>query len=255
MFSIVKRNPIIIKTNDQIEGIRRSCRFTAQALDMLDDRIKPGITTDQINKWIHEYILDHGAWPATLNYRKYPKSICTSLNNVVCHGIPDGTVLKDGDILNVDVASVLNGYFGDSSRMYGVGEVSEKAERLVRVAAECLYAGINEVKPLNRIGDIGYAIQRHAESRGYSVVRNFGGHGTGLKFHEEPIIPHFGKSGSGEVLRPNMVFTIEPMINAGGADNKTLANGWTAVTLDGSLSAQWEHTVRVTPTGVEILTA
>ncbi len=229
--------------------------MTSQVLDMLSERIEPGITTDQINCWVHEYTLDHGARPATLNYKRYPKSTCTSLNNVICHGIPDGTVLKDGDILNIDVASVLNGYFGDASRMFGVGEISDAAQRLVRVTGECLYAGINAVKPRNRVGDIGYAIQSHAESRGFSVVRNFAGHGTGVEFHEEPMILHYGKRGEGEVLRPNMVFTIEPMINAGRADSQTLANGWTAITLDGSLSAQWEHTVLVTKTGVEILTA
>ena len=249
-----KPSAIMIKTNEQIAGIRQSCRLTRDILEMLEERIAPGMTTQDIDLWVHEYTLDHGAIPAPLNYRGYPKSVCTSINEVVCHGIPDGTVLQEGDILNVDVTCVLNGYYGDSSRMYLIGQVSEDARKLVRVTRECLDLGIEQVEPGHTLGDIGHVIQRHAEGYGYSVVRKFVGHGTGIRFHEPPDVLHYGQPGAGAVLRPNMVFTIEPMINAGEYDVKTLADGWTAVTVDGSLSAQWEHTVRVTEDGVEILT-
>jgi methionyl aminopeptidase len=219
------------------------------------ERIAVGVTTNDIDRWVHEYTTAHGAIPAPLNYRGYPKSVCTSLNNVVCHGIPDDTVLRDGDIMNVDVTTILDGYYGDASRMWLIGHVSEEARRLVRVARECLYLGIEQVRPGNTLGDIGYAIQQHAERHGYSTVRHFVGHGTGVQFHEPPDVFHFGQPGTGMVLVPNMVFTIEPMINAGGFEIKVLEDGWTAVTADGSLSAQWEHTVRVTADGVEVLTA
>ena len=251
-----KRSPdIIIKTEEQIEGIRRSSRLTRDILDMLEGRIVAGITTEDINRWVHEYTLAHGATPAPLNYRGFPKSVCTTLNNQVCHGIPDGTVLKDGDILNVDVTSILNGYYGDASRMFLIGEVSEEARRLVQVTRECLYLGIEQVKPGHTLGDIGHVIQQHAERYGYSVVRDYIGHGTGLQFHEPPEVRHFGKPGTGELLVPNMVFTIEPMINAGDYQVKVLKDGWAVVTADGSLSAQWEHTVCVTEDGVDVLTA
>ena len=245
---------IIIKTEEQIEGIRRSSRLTHDTLDMLEERIVAGVTTEDINRWVHEYTLAHGAIPAPLNYRGFPKSVCTTLNDQVCHGIPDGTVLKDGDILNVDVTSILNGYYGDASRMFLIGEVSEEARRLVQVTRECLYLGIEQVKPGHTLGDVGHAIQRHAERYGYSVVRDYIGHGTGLQFHEPPEVRHFGKPGTGEMLAPNMVFTIEPMINAGDYKVEILKDGWTVVTADGSLSAQWEHTMRVTEDGVEVLT-
>jgi len=240
-----RSSDIIIKTAKQIEGICRSSRLTRDTLDMLEQRIVAGITTEDINRWVHEYTLAHGAIPAPLNYRGFPKSVCTTLNNQVCHGIPDGTVLKEGDILNVDVTSILNGYYGDSSRMFLIGEVSEEARRLVKVTRECLYLGIEQVKPGHTMGDIGHAIQRHAERYGYSV----------LQFHEPPQVRHFGEPGTGELLAPNMVFTIEPMINAGDYQVEVLEDGWTVVTADGSLSAQWEHTVRVTENGVEVLTA
>jgi methionyl aminopeptidase len=246
---------VIIKTKEQIEGIRRSSRLTHDILDTLEERIVAGITTDDINRWVHEYTLAHGAVPAPLNYRGFPKSVCTSLNNVVCHGIPDGTVLQEGDILNVDVTSVLDGYFGDSSRMFLIGAVSEEARRLVRVTQECLALGIEQVRPGNTLGDIGHAIQQHAERHGYSVVRDYIGHGVGVQFHEPPNVYHFGQPGTGVVLAPNMTFTIEPMINTGGYQVKVLKDGWTVVTADGSLSAQWEHTVLVTEDGVEVLTA
>lgn len=228
--------------------------MTRDILDMLEERIVVGVATGDINRWAHEYTLSHGATPAPLNYRGFPKSVCTTLNNQVCHGIPDGTVLKEGDILNVDVTSILDGYYGDASRMFLIGEVSEEARRLVQVTRECLYLGIEQVKPGHTLGDIGHAIQRHAEQHGYSVVRDYIGHGTGLQFHEPPEVRHFGEPGSGELLAPNMVFTIEPMINAGDYKVEMLKDGWTVVTADGSLSAQWEHTMRVTEDGVEVLT-
>jgi methionyl aminopeptidase len=246
---------VILKTEEQIDGIRKSSRLTREILDMLDTRIVAGITTDQIDRWVHEYTLDHGATPAPLHYRgTYPKSTCTSLNDVICHGIPGPTVIREGDILNVDVTTILDGYYGDSSRMWLIGEVSEEARRLVEVTRECMNLGIAQVKPGNRVGDIGHAIQQHAEGHGYSVVRRFVGHGTGVRFHEPPDIFHFGQPGTGITLLPNMVFTIEPMINAGHHEIRVLDDGWTAVTADGSLSAQWEHTVLVTRGGVEILT-
>jgi len=250
-----RASKVIIKTEEQIEGIWKSSQLTRDILDALEERIVAGISTNDINRWVHECTLAHGAIPAPLNYRGFPKSVCTSLNNIVCHGIPNGTVLKEGDILNVDVTSILDGYYGDSSRMFMIGEVAEQARRLVEVTRECLYLGIEQVKPGNTLGDIGHAIQQHAESHGYSVVRDYIGHGTGVQFHEPPDVRHFGEPGTGMKLVPNMVFTIEPMINAGGYQVKLLADGWTVVTADGSLSAQWEHTVRVTGDGVEILTA
>jgi len=246
---------VILKTAEQVDGIRKSCQLTREILDMLDPRIVAGITTDQIDRWVHEYTLDHGATPAPLNYRGFPKSVCTSLNDVICHGIPGPTVVREGDILNVDVTTLLDGYYGDCSRMWLIGEVSEEARKLVEVTRECMYLGIEQVVPGNRIGDIGHAIQQHAESHGYSVVRRFVGHGTGVRFHEPPDVFHYGNPGSGITLLPDMVFTIEPMINAGHHEIRVLDDGWTALTADGSLSAQWEHTVRVTEDGVEILTA
>jgi methionyl aminopeptidase len=246
---------ILIKTPAQIEGIRGACRLTAQALDMVAGRVGPGISTDTVNGWVHEYTLDHGARPAPLGYRGYPKSVCTSVNNVILHGIPDDkTILRDGDIINVDVTCLLDGYFGDASRMFCIGEVGPDARKLVDVTRECLYLGIGQVRPGNTVGHIGHAVERHARAHGYSVVRDFVGHGVGVRFHEPPDILHFGRKGRGAVLRENMVFTIEPMINAGGDACVTLDDGWTTVTADGTLSAQWEHTVMVTRSGVEILT-
>ncbi len=244
----------IIKTAEQIEGIRKSGEVTKKVLDMVGERIGEGVTTDEINTWVHEYTLKLGAIPAPLNYMGYPKSVCVSINEVVCHGIPSDRALKNGDIVNVDVTSILNGYYGDASRMFIIGEASEKAVRLVEMAKECLYIGIEQVKPFATIGDIGYAIQKHAESKGYSVVREYGGHGIGLQFHEDPFVDHCGQKHTGVVLVPGMTFTIEPMINEGTYRCKVLEDGWTAVTADGKLTAQWEHTVLVTEDGVEILT-
>lgn len=247
------KSEIIIKTSEQVEGIRKSGELTTRILDLLEKMIQPGITTEEINQFVHEYTLEQGAKPAPLNYRGYPKSTCTSINEVVCHGIPDQTILQDGDIINVDVTCILDGYYADASRMYLIGEPSEEAQRLVQVSKECLNLGTEQVKPGNTIGDIGFAIQKHAQKYGYSIVRQFGGHGVGIQFHEEPFVPHYGKPGTGPVLEPNMIFTIEPMINIGGYQLKVLSDGWTAVTRDKSLSAQWEYTVRVTEDGYEIL--
>ncbi len=247
---------VIIKTEEQIEGIRKSCYLTRDILDSLQGRIVAGITTEQINTWVHNMTVAAGAIPAPLNYRGYPKSVCTSINEVICHGIPSPErVLQEGDILNVDVTSILDGYYGDSSRMFLIGEVSDAARQLVEVTRRSMYLGIEQVKPGNTIGDIGHAIQVYAESFGYSVVRAFVGHGTGVDFHEAPDVPHYGEPGTGLTLVPNMVFTIEPMINIGSYKATVLEDGWTAVTSDGALSAQWEHTVLVTEDGVEIMTA
>ncbi len=243
----------IIKNETQIDGIRRSCQLSKEILDMVDSRIGIGIETQQIDQWVHEYTLSRGAIPAPLNYGGFPRSCCTSINNVVCHGIPDQTRLQDGDIVNVDVTCILDGYYGDVSRMYLIGDPSPLARELVRVARECLYKGIEQVRPFQRIGDIAYAIEQHAKMHGFSVVQEYGGHGIGLEFHEDPFVHHYGDKDSGMVLVPNMVFTIEPMINTGSYECKRLEDGWTAVTADDSLSAQWEHTVRVTDAGVEIL--
>ena len=250
----VQLRQMMLKTPAQIAGIRNACRLASQTLDMVAERITAGVTTDEINTWVHDFTLDHGATPAPLGYHGFPKSVCTSLNHVICHGIPDGTVLKDGDIINVDVTPILDGYYGDSSRMFVIGDASEEARTLVRVAKECLDLGIEQVAPGARLGDIGYAIQQHAERHGFSVVRDFAGHGTGVEFHEAPQVAHFGRRGTGVVMRPNMTFTIEPMINAGRYESRILADRWTAVTVDGSLSAQWEHTLLVTETGCEVLT-
>jgi methionyl aminopeptidase len=245
---------IKIKSTEEIEGIRKCCRLTAEILDMVSLKIGEGITTNEINEWVHDYTLDKAATPAPLGYNGFPKSVCTSINNVICHGIPDETILKNGDIINVDVTCVLNGFFGDASRMFMIGEVSSEAKKLVRVSRECMDLGIKEVKPYNDFGKIGEVIQKHADAHGYSVVRDYGGHGIGVKFHEEPHVHHYNTGHRGLPMFPGMVFTIEPMINAGKYQTKLLKDGWTAVTVDGSLSSQWEHTVCVTETGVEILT-
>ena len=251
-----KSREVIIKTPAQIEGIRKSGHLTRDILDAITERIAPGITTEQINTWVHEMTLNTGAIPAPLNYRGFPKSVCTSINEVICHGIPSpDRVLQEGDILNIDVTSILDGYYGDSSRMFLIGEVSEEACKLVEVTRDCMELGIAQVRPGNRLGDVGHAIQQHAEGHGYSVVRTFVGHGTGIHFHEAPDVMHYGAPGTGVQLLPGMTFTIEPMINVGDYHVKVLDDDWTAITTDGSLSAQWEHTVLVTEDGVEILTA
>lgn len=243
----------LIKTEVQVEGIRRACQLSKEILDMVDKRLEIGISTAEIDGWVHEYTVTHGAIPAPLNYGGFPRSVCTSINEVICHGIPDETRLRDGDIVNVDVTCILEGYYGDVSRMFLIGDPSPQARELVKVARECLYLGIEQVEPFHRIGDIAYAVEQHANKHGFSVVQDYGGHGIGLEFHEDPFVQHYGARDCGMVLVPNMVFTIEPMINAGSYQCKRLADGWTTVTIDGSLSAQWEHTVRVTADGVEIL--
>jgi methionyl aminopeptidase len=248
------RPPVDLKTPEQIEGIRRAGRLTRQILDLVRARIGPGVTTAEVDDWIAAETAAHGAVAASLGYRGFPKSSCTSINEVVCHGIPGARTLASGDIVNVDVTTILDGYYGDASDMYLIGEVSAEARGLVEVTRECLELGIDAVRPGGFIGDIGAAIQAHAQAAGFSVVRSFGGHGIGLDFHEEPFIAHFGKAGSGLRLLPGMVFTIEPMINAGDWRVEVLADGWTAVTKDRKLSAQWEHTVAVVDDGVDVLT-
>ncbi|EHI99501.1 methionine aminopeptidase, type I [Clostridium sp. DL-VIII] len=245
----------LIKTKEQIEGIRKSAEINNGLLDLISENIKEGMTTEEIDKLAYDYTISKGGIPATLNYDGYPKSICVSINNVVCHGIPSkDVIIKSGDIVNVDATTILNGYYSDASRMFMIGEVNEEAERLVRVTKECLNKGLEAVKPWGFLGDIGAVIQEHAESNGYSVVREFGGHGVGLDIHEEPFVFHYGRRGTDMVLVPGMVFTIEPMINAGSheifIDKK---DGWTVLTSDGSLSAQWEHTVLVTEEGIEVI--
>lgn len=244
----------IIKTKEQIEGIQKSGVITSKILDMVGERIKEGITTNQINEWVYDYTIQNGGIPAPLNYMGYPKSVCTSLNNVICHGIPDETVIKKGDIINVDVTTILDGYYSDSSRMYKIGEISTEAEKLVECAKVCLELGIKAVKPYESISAIGRAIEPYAKSLGYSVVRDFGGHGIGIQFHEDPFICHYIPNQDDMIMLPGMVFTIEPMINQGRRNTRVLSNGWTAVTIDRSLSAQWEHTLVVTESGVELLT-
>jgi methionyl aminopeptidase len=245
----------LIKTKGQIEGIKKSAEINNGLLDLISENIKEGMTTEEIDELAYDYTISKGGVPADLNHDGFPKSICVSVNNEVCHGIPrKDVILKNGDIVNVDATTILNGYYSDASRMFMIGEVNEEAKNLVQVAKECLNKGLEEVKPWGFLGDIGAVIQEHAESNGYSVVRAFGGHGVGLDIHEEPFVFHFGRRGTGMVLVSGMVFTIEPMINAGSHEIFIDENdGWTALTTDGSLSAQWEHTVHVTENGIEIL--
>jgi methionyl aminopeptidase len=236
------------------EAMRKAGRLTAQALDMLVEYVQPGVTTEFLDNLVFDFATAHGAYPAPLNYRGYRKSICTSINHVVCHGIPDRKPLRDGDIVNIDVTLLLDGWHGDSSRMYLVGEVSRRAQRLVEVTYESLIRGIAVVKPGATTGDIGAAIQEYAEAERCSVVRDFCGHGVGRLFHDEPNILHYGRHGEGVTLKPGMFFTIEPMINLGRPHVKILSDGWTAVTRDRSMSAQFEHTIGVTETGCENFT-
>ena len=235
-------------------GMRTAGRLAAEALDFLVDRVVPGVTTLALDKLIFDFTLQHGALPATLHYRGYRHSICTSINHVVCHGIPDERPLREGDILNIDVTLIVDGWHGDSSRMFCAGQPPVRAQRLIDVTYEAMMLGIQAVRPGGHTGDIGAAIQEYAERERCSVVREFCGHGVGRLFHDEPNILHFGKRGEGPPLKPGMIFTIEPMINLGKAPVKVLSDGWTAVTRDRSLSAQFEHSVGVTPTGYEIFT-
>ena len=251
---------IVLKTQHDIAGMRLAGRLASEVLDFIAPHVKPGVTTGELDRLCHQYMTDvQQTVPAPLNYappgyRPFPKAICTSVNHQVCHGIPGDRILKNGDVVNLDVTVIKDGYHGDTSRMFYVGEPSIAARRLCDVTYECMWLGISEVRPGATIGDIGHAIQVHAEKHGYSVVREFCGHGIGRKFHEEPQILHYGKPGTLERLAAGMTFTIEPMINAGKRDIRQLADGWTIVTADHSLSAQWEHTVLVTATGYEVLT-
>jgi methionyl aminopeptidase len=246
---------IIIKTESEIEKMRVAGRLAAEVLEMIAPYVVPGVTTDQLDKICHDYIVDvQKAIPAPLNYHGFPKSICTSINHQVCHGIPSEKKLKSGDIVNIDITVIKDDYHGDTSKMFCVGEVSQHARRLVNVTREAMFLGIEQVKPGATLGDIGHAIQKHAEANHFSVVREFCGHGIGKKFHEDPQVLHYGKVGTGETLQAGMILTIEPMLNLGKRHVKVLADGWTAVTKDRSLSAQWEHTILVTAAGYEILT-
>ena len=246
----------LIKTLEQIEGIRRSGVVNTGVLDLIAREIKEGMSTAAIDKLVYDYTVSHGAIPAPLNYEGFPKSVCTSINDVVCHGIPDEKeILRDGDIVNVDVSTILDGYYSDASRMFMIGNVSPEKKRLVEVTKECLQIGMEAAKPFGFVGDIGYAIQKHAQKNGYSVVRDLCGHGVGLAFHEEPEVLHFGRKGTGMLLVPGMVFTIEPMINMGRYEVYIDEDdGWTVLTDDGLPSAQWEHTFVMTDHGLEILT-
>ncbi|MDR3492786.1 MAG: type I methionyl aminopeptidase [Gammaproteobacteria bacterium] len=246
---------ISIKTPAEIEKMRIAGRLAADVLEMIAPHVKVGVTTDELNKICHNYIInEQDAIPAPLNYNGFPKSICTSVNHQVCHGIPSSKVLKDGDIINIDITVIKDEYHGDTSQMFTVGKPSILAERLIRVTQECLYLGIEQVKPGAHFGDIGAVIQQHAEAQRFSVVREYCGHGIGKIFHEPPNVLHYGTTGSGATLKPGMIFTIEPMINAGKRFVKLLPDAWTVVTKDHSLSAQWEHTILVTETGFEVLT-
>ncbi len=245
---------ITIHTAEDFAGMRAAGQLAAATLDMIAPHVRPGVTTAELDRLCHDFIHDAGATPAPLNYRGFPKSICTSINHVVCHGIPGERRLIDGDVLNIDVTVVLDGWHGDSSRMYAAGTPSTKAARLLDVTFESLMRGVAAVRPGATLGDIGYAIQSYVEANRFSVVRDFCGHGIGRKFHEAPNILHFGKPGEGAVLRPGMFFTIEPMVNAGRPEVKVLDDGWTAVTRDRTLSAQFEHMVGVTETGCEVFT-
>ncbi len=247
--------PVSLKTPDEIEKMWVAGRLAAEVLQMIAPHVEAGVTTGELDRICHDYIVDvQQAIPAPLNYKGFPKSICTSVNHQVCHGIPGDKVLKKGDIINIDITVIKDGYHGDTSKMFFVGQPSVQAERLVRLSHECMVKGIEAVRPGGRLGDIGHAIQQHAEAHDLSVVREYCGHGIGREFHEEPQVLHYGRPGTGMELRAGMTFTVEPMINAGRKEVKLLADNWTVVTRDHSLSAQWEHTVLVTDTGVEILT-
>lgn len=251
---------VTIKSPDEIEKMRVAGRLGAEVLDYITPFVKPGITTGELDRLCHDYMVNvQGTVPAPLNYAPpghvpYPKSICTSVNHQVCHGVPGDRVLKNGDVVNLDITVIKDGWHGDTSRMFMVGEVSIQARRLTQVTYEAMWLGISKVRHGATLGDIGHAIQKYAESHGFSVVREFCGHGIGANFHEEPQVLHYGKPGTGMKLQAGMIFTVEPMINAGKKDIRQLGDGWTIVTKDHSLSAQWEHTVLVTDSGYEVLT-
>lgn len=247
---------IIIKNQEQIEGIRQSAQLAGKALQFIGEYVKAGVSTEYLDNKIEEFIRDNKAIPAPLNYHGFPKASCISPNNVICHGIPSkDTILTDGDIVNIDVTTILDGYFGDTSKMFTIGEVSNEAQKLIDVTKHCLKLGIQQVMPDNNFGNIGYFIGKYAQAQGYSVVYEFCGHGVGLQFHEDPQVDHLARKNSGPQMKPGMIFTIEPMINQGKpkvtVDEK---DGWTARTVDNKLSAQFEHTILVTPKGFEVLT-
>lgn len=249
--------PVVAKSAEELEKMRIAGRLAAEVLEMIRPRVVPGVTTGELDDICHQHITEvQQAIPAPLNYHGFPRSICTSVNDVICHGIPSDTrKLKDGDIINIDVTVIKDGYHGDTSIMVGVGKTPPHAERLIRITQECLYRAIDIVRPGTTLGDIGHVIQQHAESSYYSVVREYCGHGIGQVFHEEPQVLHYGRRGTGLVLEPGMTFTIEPMINAGRRHTRlNKKDGWTVTTRDGRLSAQWEHTLAVTDDGVEVLT-
>ena len=247
--------PITLKSPEEQQKMREAGRLAAEVLDMIGEHVKPGVTTDELDRLCHDHIVQvQQAVPANLNYRGFPKTICTSVNHVVCHGIPNDRRLKNGDIINIDVTVIRDGFHGDTSRMYFVGKPLPHAQRLVEGCFEAMWEGIRCVRPGARLGDIGHAIQRSTESQSFTVVREYCGHGIGRIYHEDPKVLHYGKPGTGLELRAGMTFTIEPMINAGKRDVKLLPDGWTVVTRDHSLSAQWEHTVLVTGDGFEVLT-
>jgi methionyl aminopeptidase len=251
---------ISIKTPEEIDKMRVAGKLGAEVLDFIQPHVKPGITTGELDQICHDYMVNvQHTVPAPLNYappghRPYPRSICTSVNHQVCHGVPGDKKLKSGDIVNIDITVIKDGYHGDTSRMFSVGEPSIQARRLCEITYECMWIGIMAIKPGGYLGDIGFSIQRHAEGHGYSVVREFCGHGIGRNFHEDPQVLHYGKAGTGVKLAPGMIFTVEPMINAGKRDIRQLGDGWSIVTKDHSLSAQWEHTVLVSESGYEVLT-
>ena len=247
--------PITIKTPEEIEKMRLAGRLAADVLQMIEPHVQEGITTDELDQICHDYIVnEQKAIPAPLNYRGFPKSICTSINHVICHGIPGSKKLKSGDIMNIDITVIKDEYHGDTSKMFFVGEPSIRAKRLVKITYECMKLGVEMVKPGVRLGDIGHAIQQHAESNNYSVVREYCGHGIGREFHEDPQVLHYGLKDTGLIIEEGMIFTIEPMINMGKRHVKLLPDEWTVVTKDRSLSAQWEHTILVTADGHEVLT-
>ncbi len=254
MDGVVDSRRITIHAPEDFAGMRTAGRLAAETLDMITEHVKPGVSTGMLDKLCHDFIIDHGAIPAPLNYRGYPKSICTSINHVVCHGIPSERKLENGDILNIDVTVILDGWHGDSSRMYSAGTPSTRARNLIDVTYESLMRGLRVVRPGVSLGDVGHAIQTFVEGHRFSVVRDFCGHGIGRRFHEPPNVLHFGRLGEGPMLRPGMFFTIEPMVNAGRPEVKVLDDGWTAVTRDRSLSAQFEHMIGVTEDGCEIFT-
>jgi methionyl aminopeptidase len=246
---------VTIKTPEEQEKMRIAGRLAAAVLDMIGPHVQPGVATDQLDRICHDYIVGElGSIPAPLNYRGFPKSICTSVNHVVCHGIPSERVLKSGDIVNIDITVIKDGYHGDTSRMFYVGDPSIMAERLTRTCFDAMWRGIRAIRPGSRLGDIGYAIQSFVEEQRFSIVREYCGHGIGRVFHEDPQVLHYGRPGTGLELAPGMTITVEPMINAGKREVRLLSDGWTVVTKDHSLSAQWEHTVLITDTGFEVLT-